>query len=47
VSVSIRQLYPVFAGEAAGVNLTKAISRADAIAIEDRMDRYDARRWLP
>jgi len=39
VAVTIKQLHPVFAGEVSGVDLTRPISREDAVAIEDGMDR--------
>ena len=40
MAVVIKQLQPVFAGEVSGVDLTKPISREDAIDIEEGMDRY-------
>ena len=39
MAVTIKQLHPVFAGEVSGVDLTRPISREDAVAIEDGMDR--------
>jgi alpha-ketoglutarate-dependent 2,4-dichlorophenoxyacetate dioxygenase len=40
VAVTIKQLHPVFAGEVSGVDLRQPISRADAKAIDDGMNRY-------
>jgi alpha-ketoglutarate-dependent 2,4-dichlorophenoxyacetate dioxygenase len=40
MSVSIRQLTPVFAGEVSGVDITQPLSRDDVAAIEAGMDRY-------
>jgi alpha-ketoglutarate-dependent 2,4-dichlorophenoxyacetate dioxygenase len=40
VAVTIKPLHPVFAGEVSGVDLRQPISRADAKAIDDGMNRY-------
>ncbi|HEY4253638.1 MAG TPA: TauD/TfdA family dioxygenase [Roseomonas sp.] len=40
MALTITQVHPVFVGEVAGVDLTRPISRDDAAAIEDGMDRY-------
>jgi alpha-ketoglutarate-dependent 2,4-dichlorophenoxyacetate dioxygenase len=40
VPIAITELHPVFAGEVTGVDLTRPISREDAVAIEAGMDRY-------
>jgi alpha-ketoglutarate-dependent 2,4-dichlorophenoxyacetate dioxygenase len=40
VAVTIKQLHPVFAGEVSGVDLAKPISREDANAIDEGMNRY-------
>jgi alpha-ketoglutarate-dependent 2,4-dichlorophenoxyacetate dioxygenase len=40
MSISIRQIHPVFAGEVSGVDLTKPLSKPDVAAIEAGMDRY-------
>ncbi len=40
MSVSIRQIHPVFAGEVSGVDLTKPLAKSDVAAIEAGMDRY-------
>jgi len=40
VAVMIKPLHPVFAGEVSGVDLRQPISRADAKAIDDGMNRY-------
>jgi alpha-ketoglutarate-dependent 2,4-dichlorophenoxyacetate dioxygenase len=40
VAVTIKQLHPVFAGEVSGVDLAKPISREDANAIDDGMNRF-------
>jgi alpha-ketoglutarate-dependent 2,4-dichlorophenoxyacetate dioxygenase len=40
MNLSIRQLHPVFAGEVAGCDLTKPISRDEVAALEAGMDRY-------
>jgi len=38
--LSIRQIHPVFVGEASGIDLREPLSRADAAAIGAGMDRY-------
>src|SRR5436305_11242215 len=38
--VSIRQIHPVFVGEVSGVDLRRALSADEAVAIEAGMDRY-------
>jgi len=40
VTISIRQITPVFAGEVSGVDITQPLSRDEVAAIEDGMDRY-------
>ena len=40
MSLSIRQIHPVFVGEISGVDLRKPLSKADVAAIEAGMDRY-------
>lgn len=40
MAVSIRQIHPVFMGEVSGIDLTRALSRADVAALEAGMDRY-------
>src|SRR5580704_5174621 len=40
MSISIRQIGPCFAGEVAGVDLTRPLSHAEVAAIEAGMDRY-------
>lgn len=40
MSLSIRQIHPVFVGEVSGVDLKKPLSKADVAAIEAGMDRY-------
>ena len=37
---TITQIHPVFAGEVSGVDLTKPLSRNEAVAIEEGMNRY-------
>ena len=40
MSVSIRQIHPVFVGEVSGVDITQPLTRDDVAAIEAGMDRY-------
>jgi len=40
MTVSIRQIHPVFVGEVSGCDLTQPIDRATVAAIETGMDRY-------
>jgi alpha-ketoglutarate-dependent 2,4-dichlorophenoxyacetate dioxygenase len=40
MTVSIRQLHPVFVGEVSGVDITRPLSREDVAAVEAGMDRY-------
>jgi alpha-ketoglutarate-dependent 2,4-dichlorophenoxyacetate dioxygenase len=40
MTISIRQITPVFAGEVSGVDITQPLSRDDVAAIEAGMDRY-------
>ncbi len=40
MSISIRQLTPIFAGEVSGVDITQPLSQAEVAAIEAGMDRY-------
>ena len=40
MTVSIRQIHPVFVGEVSGVDISKPLSRDQVAAIEAGMDRY-------
>jgi alpha-ketoglutarate-dependent 2,4-dichlorophenoxyacetate dioxygenase len=40
MTIEIRQITPVFAGEVSGVDITQPLSREDVAAIETGMDRY-------
>ncbi len=40
MTVAIKQIHPVFAGEVSGVDLTKPLSREEAVTIEEGMNRY-------
>jgi alpha-ketoglutarate-dependent 2,4-dichlorophenoxyacetate dioxygenase len=40
MTVSIRQIHPVFVGEVSGIDLCEPLARADVAAIEAGMDRY-------
>jgi alpha-ketoglutarate-dependent 2,4-dichlorophenoxyacetate dioxygenase len=40
MSVSIRQIHPVFVGEVTGVDLAQPLSREEVAAIEAGMDRH-------
>ena len=40
MSVSIRQIHPVFVGEVSGIDLTQPLSREEIAAIDAGMDRY-------
>ena len=40
MSVSIRQIHPVFVGEVSGIDITRALSRDEVAAVEAGMDRY-------
>jgi len=40
MSLAIRQIHPVFAGEVSGVDLTRPLSRDEVAAIDAGMDRY-------
>ncbi|MFM9846026.1 MAG: TauD/TfdA dioxygenase family protein [Hyphomicrobiaceae bacterium] len=40
MTISIRQLHPVFVGEVSGADLTKPLSREQVAAIEAGMDKY-------
>lgn len=40
MTISIRQIHPVFAGEVSGVDLTRPMTVAERAAIEAGMDRY-------
>ena len=40
MSVTIRQIHPVFVGEVSGVDLSRPLSRDDVAALEAGMDRY-------
>jgi len=37
MSLSIRQIHPVFVGEVSGIDLTRALSREEVAAIESGM----------
>ena len=40
MSLSIRQIHPVFVGEVSGIDLAEPLSREETAAIEAGMDRY-------
>jgi alpha-ketoglutarate-dependent 2,4-dichlorophenoxyacetate dioxygenase len=40
MTITIRQLHPVFVGDVSGADLTKPLSREDVAAIEAGMDKY-------
>ena len=40
MALTINQIHPVFAGEVSGVDLTRPLSRDEAAAIDDGMNRY-------
>jgi len=40
MSVAIRQIHPVFVGEASGVDITRPLARAEVATIEAGMDRH-------
>lgn len=40
MSISIRQIHPVFVGEVSGVDISKPLTKADVAAIEAGMDKY-------
>ncbi len=40
MTVSIRQIHPVFMGEVSGVDLSRSLTREEAAAIDAGMDRY-------
>src|SRR2546422_2067969 len=40
MSISIRQIHPVFVGEVSGVDITRSLSREGVAAVEAGMDRY-------
>src|SRR6478736_6576446 len=40
MTVAIKQIHPVFAGEVSGVDLTRPLSREEAVTIEEGMNRY-------
>jgi alpha-ketoglutarate-dependent 2,4-dichlorophenoxyacetate dioxygenase len=40
MTISIRQIHPVFVGEVSGIDISKPLSREDVAAIEAGMDRY-------
>src|SRR5262245_54267695 len=40
MTIAIRQIHPVFAGEISGVDLTRPLSSEEVAAIEAGMDRY-------
>ena len=40
MTVSIRQIHPVFVGEVSGIDIARPLSREEAAAVEDGMHRY-------
>ena len=40
MTISIRQIHPVFIGEVSGVDLSKPLAQPEVAAIEAGMDRY-------
>jgi alpha-ketoglutarate-dependent 2,4-dichlorophenoxyacetate dioxygenase len=40
MSISIRQIHPVFVGEVSGIDISRPLSREEAAAVEAGMDRY-------
>ena len=40
MTISIRQIHPVFVGEVSGIDIAKPLSREDVAVIEAGMDRY-------
>jgi alpha-ketoglutarate-dependent 2,4-dichlorophenoxyacetate dioxygenase len=40
MTVAIKQIPPVFAGEVSGVDLTKPLTREEAVAVEEGMNQY-------
>ena len=40
MTVAIKQIHPVFAGEVSGVDLTRPLSREEAVAVEEGMNSY-------
>jgi len=40
MSISIRQIHPVFVGEVSGIDVSRPLSREEAAAVEAGMDRY-------
>jgi len=40
MSVSIRQIHPVFVGEVSGIDIARPLSREEAAAVEEGMNRY-------
>ena len=40
MTISIRPIHPLFAGEVSGIDITKPLSAADTAALEAGMDRY-------
>jgi alpha-ketoglutarate-dependent 2,4-dichlorophenoxyacetate dioxygenase len=40
MTISIRQIHPVFVGEVSGIDLRRKLSRDEVAAIDDGMDRY-------
>jgi hypothetical protein len=39
MSIAIRQITPVFAGEVSGIDITQSLGKDDVAAIETGMDR--------
>ena len=40
MTISIRQIHPVFVGEVSGIDITQTLSPEDVAAIDAGMDRY-------
>jgi len=40
MSISIRQIHPVFVGEVSGIDISRPLSREEVAAVEAGMDRY-------
>jgi alpha-ketoglutarate-dependent 2,4-dichlorophenoxyacetate dioxygenase len=40
MTISIRQIHPVFVGKVSGIGITQTLSPEDVAAIDEGMDRY-------
>jgi len=40
MSISIRQIHPVFVGEMSGIDISRPLSREEVAAVEAGMDRH-------